>query len=1157
MVLFKPNLDFEIESAIADKKGRYLLLKTNMFESSFLLSNIYAPNDITAQTAFFRNLDNILSPYADSQIILGGDLNCSLAPIDKTGGAPVQKKQKVIDEIEGLVGRFKLQDIWRDQHPNKKQYTWRDNSLKVQCRLDYWLVSKELPSAIDINIINPTISDHSAIAFTLQSKEYAKRGPGFWKINNSLLKDANFINELKSKIPEYKNKHSYLADKGLYWDMLKMEIRGFCVQYSKRKNRIKRNKERDLQKEIDDIMTLLQSNRSKENIAKLYQLRAKLNQIAEYKTEGAMIRSRIRWHEQGEKNTKYFLNLEKRRFTKTHITRLKTDEERETTCENEILEMQRAFYENLYAKAPCNSDTHNAFLQDPNLVKLEEHDLHELEQLLSKSECFNVLKQCAKNKCPGTDGLSVEFYLHFWHLLGEEMVESFNYAHKLGKLNITQRQGIIKVIPKKRKNRLYLENWRPLTLLNVDYKIATKSIAHRIAKVLPKLINEDQTGYVEGRYIGQNIRLINHIMNITELENIPGMAIFIDFKKAFDTVDWNFLFKTLEALNFGPQLQQWIRTFYADCSSCVTNNGYASAFFNLQRGVRQGCPLSGSLFVLCAEILANAIRSNAGIQGINIYGKEFKISQYADDTTVFVSDIRSAQNLFQLLDAFQNCSGLEVNKSKTEGMWLGANKNNLEEPLDITWPKDPILALGIHFSYDEEAAFQKNFEQKLSSMTSLLNLWYPRNLTLHGRIVILKALALSKLIYNTAVLPVTSTFIQNVNKVISQFVWRKKNPKIKQTTMIGPRAKGGLGMPDFDAINNALKATWIRRLDNGYPSASWTHIPVTMLEKCGGKFLLKCNFDLKNLNVRIPLKFYEKALLAWQSINLFTPSSEEEILDEILWNNRFIRIGKYSVYYKEWHEAGVEKIRDIFNGDTFTPYRDFCSHFALKTNFLTYYSLCQAIPSNWIKTLKGILQPHSKEPTNMDRIPLEKLSCKLATNYLVEKKFVSATAEKRLKRAKLNDQQIYQTYMMPFKATKDIQLSMFQFKIVHHILPTNAALHKFGIKEHDRCHLCAEKQTITHLFVTCPNVQLFWTEFTDWWYRKNNTVITLSEAQILYGITDTVPLCLGLNLCTIIAKYYIYTASKNEEDYFLDAFLAILKNKIEIETSRAKVQVKL
>ena len=221
------------------------------------------------------------------------------------------------------------------------------------------------------------------------------------------------------------------------------------------------------------------------------------------------------------------------------------------------------------------------------------------------------------------------------------------------------------------------------------------------------------------------------------------------------------------------------------------------------------------------------------------YGKEFKISQYADDTTAFVSDIRSAQNLFHLLHALQKCSGLEVNRSKTEGLWLGANKNNPEEPLDIAWPKDPVFALGIHFSYDDEAAFKRNFEQKLSSMASLLNLWYPRNLTLHGRIVILKALALSKLIYNTAVLTVTPTFIQKVNKAITQFVWQKKKPKIKQTTLIGPKEKGGLSLPDFDIINNALKATWIRRLDSCHPTASWTHIPHTCPNHAGAKPPLK------------------------------------------------------------------------------------------------------------------------------------------------------------------------------------------------------------------------------------------------------------------------------------------------------------------------------
>lgn len=126
-------------------------------------------------------------------------------------------------------------------------------------------------------------------------------------------------------------------------------------------------------------------------------------------------------------------------------------------------------------------------------------------------------------------------------------------------------------------------------------------------------------------------------MNVTDLENLPGLALFIDFKKAFDTVDWNLLFKTLQFFNFDPRIQKWIRTFYKDCSSCFMNNGYASESFTLEGGVRQGCPLSDTLFVLCAEILANAIRNDKNITGVNIHNEDFKLSQYADDTNAFVS----------------------------------------------------------------------------------------------------------------------------------------------------------------------------------------------------------------------------------------------------------------------------------------------------------------------------------------------------------------------------------------------------------------------------------------------------------------------------------------------------------------------------------------
>ena len=122
------------------------------------------------------------------------------------------------------------------------------------------------------------------------------------------------------------------------------------------------------------------------------------------------------------------------------------------------------------------------------------------------------------------------------------------------------------------------------------------------------------------------------------------------------------------------------QNFYSNCSSCFITNGFASEFFKLERGVHQGCPLSGSLFVLCAEILAHAIRNDNTIKGIKIHDKEFKLSQYADDTTAFVSDTKSAINLFKLLSNFQEWSGLEINKSKTERMWLGASRRNTSKP---------------------------------------------------------------------------------------------------------------------------------------------------------------------------------------------------------------------------------------------------------------------------------------------------------------------------------------------------------------------------------------------------------------------------------------------------------------------------------------------
>ena len=339
------------------------------------------------------------------------------------------------------------------------------------------------------------------------------------------------------------------------------------------------------------------------------------------------------------------------------------------------------------------------FFNPSNIPTLSDHEQASCEGLITEIEAFKVLKEFTAAKTPGTDGLTTEFLKYIWPELKVLIVGSFNYAFASGSLSISQRRGIISLIPPKKKDKTILENLRPISLLNVDYKILTKVLANRLEKVLPKIINPDQTGYVKGRYIGENIRLIQDLMFYLEKENSPGIAVFVDFRKAFDTIEWNYLEKALALFNFGPNFLQWFKTIYSNISSCVLNNGHASHFFPLTRGVRQGCPLSGLLFVIGLDLLARAIKTHDCINGIIIGNHEVKTTMYADDTTVFLRDTESISHLLNLLDQFKTVSGLEVNASKTEAMWLGQWKNRRDTPFNFSWPVDPICALGVFFSY--------------------------------------------------------------------------------------------------------------------------------------------------------------------------------------------------------------------------------------------------------------------------------------------------------------------------------------------------------------------------------------------------------------------------------------------------------------------------
>ena len=239
-------------------------------------------------------------------------------------------------------------------------------------------------------------------------------------------------------------------------------------------------------------------------------------------------------------------------------------------------------------------------------------------------------------------------------------------------LSITQRQGIITLIPKADKDPTLLANCRPISLLNADYKILTKCLASRLKRLLPNIIHSDQTGFMAGRTIGENILRIECLKNIFQETGESGSLYALDFEKAFDSLEWATIQKALDHFGLGNNFKRWVKCLHSNPTSCVINCGKYSEFFELKRGVRQECPISPYLFIITIEALAEKIRKDTTIVGVNFKGYEQKISMYADDISLILkNDQKSFKRCLDIINRFGTVAGLKLNSKKTEYLAIG------------------------------------------------------------------------------------------------------------------------------------------------------------------------------------------------------------------------------------------------------------------------------------------------------------------------------------------------------------------------------------------------------------------------------------------------------------------------------------------------------
>eukprot|EP00253_Pinus_taeda_P033725 PITA_33725 len=651
-------------------------------------------------------------------MIMGGDLNFSLGITEAWG--PSAREDPLAEFFLNLISENNL----IDPSPVKLKPTWRNRRVgddRIAKRLDRFLVAESLTSKVPM--IRQWVeelgnSDHSPIFLDLTNPP--PKPPAPFKFNSAWLQDPTFC-KLFNETWIHHDQNVGMDKSFLFMENLKI-LKKATISWAKDK-KLKKNEEMSrIREEVKQMESMeIDGYSSQVSRDRILLLEKQQNKILLEKEEEWRIKSRAIWLKAGDENTRFFHNFAKGRKSANTIWRLKDEEGREVSSFPELSGLGKRHFQNIFADQgeATIAEVFRIVQSFPRFV--EEDEAEDLTILVSKEEIEAAMKLM-------------------------EITEVVEESRQKGVIYRPFNLTFIALIPKKDDPESF-EDFRPISLCNCIYKIISKVIALRIAPILSRNISMEQFGFLDGRQIHEAIGVAQEVIHSVKMKKKKGVVLKIDLSKAYDRISWLYLRMLLTHVGFSYPFVSWIMGYITNVIFAVLVNGVASSFFNSQRGLRQGCPLSPLLFLLVAEGLSRLIhkaRREEKVKGIevaiNLYITHLL---FVDDILIFTNgnynELKEFKCIFYL---FLKATGMQINSGKSQVCFADferRERNRMKNlfPFPIQSLDDPFKYLG--FWLKPIVYKKEDWNWLIAKIESRISHWSFRWLSRAGRLTLIKS----------------------------------------------------------------------------------------------------------------------------------------------------------------------------------------------------------------------------------------------------------------------------------------------------------------------------------------------------------------------------------------------------------------------------------